>query len=91
MIIFTQDLKTALKNMWVAIRFGFTKLMQFLVTAIGVIAILTVGGYVVFHYFYQSIAVIGTVMLCTWFLIELETAKQIREYEEKSLKETRYE
>ena len=78
-----KDVMTALQSMGkVASEFliGFGKHVLFVVVLILCMATL---GYFFFHYFYQSLTVTIMAMLCTWFWMELKTARFIREKEEQ--------
>lgn len=79
---FIQDVLTALKSMWALTRnaaIGASKVIGIIVAVIGIFCAL---GYLLVHWPMQTITVIAMAMLAGWFLIELETARKIREYDE---------
>lgn len=80
---FTQDLKTALKSMGNSVLASLIHMGKIALIFSIVVAISIGVGYCFIHYFFQSLTVFVMSMLTAWFWIELETARKIREYDEK--------
>lgn len=78
-----QDVKTALKTMGSLAAESLRELSKLILVLAVVILFFVTLGYFFFHYFFQSLIVLGMVILCTWFLLELDNAKKIREKEEQ--------
>lgn len=77
-----QDMITALTSMWTVTRNATKEMSKVIAIFVTVIGILCALGYLLAHWPMQTITVMAMVMLVIWFLIELETAKKIREYDE---------
>lgn len=78
-----QDLKIALKEIGHGIAF-FAIIVAKAAAAIVVgLACLGTAVYLIAHFFLQVLAVMGIIMLGTWFWIELMNARTTREYEEQ--------
>jgi ABC-type sugar transport system permease subunit len=78
-----QDVKTALNTIRYTITYSFIELLKLLGVALIVISVIVGTGYCVLHYFWQSVVTVVIAGLSIWFWIELDNARENREYEEK--------
>jgi len=78
-----QDLKLALKEIGHGIVFFLTMAVKVASAMVVGLAVLGTVVYLMAHFFLQVLAVMGIIMLGTWFWIELMSARTTREYEEQ--------
>lgn len=83
MSTFTQDIKTAIKSMASA-TFDFIRdAAQFIVIAGTIVGIMWGIGYCLINYTTNTLSTIAVIILGSWFIVELDNARFIREMEEK--------
>ena len=83
MSTFLQDVKTALKTMCSLAAEFLIALGKGVLMFSTIILVFGTLGYFFYHFFWQSLTVVIMAMLCTWFWVELKTARFVREQEEK--------
>lgn len=77
-----EDYKAALKSIATNV-IGLLAIVAkvFIALFIGTLAVGAIG-YLIGHFFLQLLVLFGIVMLGVWFMIELQSARQDREYQE---------